>query len=70
MGIGNAWWSLLIQHKLKKAARSNNQTPDTKVSRNFTFRVQEDQSPTKKKKRVRRPDSDDEESMCIEIVHL
>jgi hypothetical protein len=49
------------QLKLKKAARSNNQTPDTKVSRNFTFRVQEDQSPTKKKKRTRRPDPDDDD---------
>ena len=59
-----------MQLKLKKAARSNNQTPDTKVSRNFTFRVQEDQSPTKKKKRVRRPDSDDEESMYVCVLRL
>ena len=34
---------------------------DAKVSRNFTFRVQEDSSPKKKKKRVRRPDPDDQD---------
>lgn len=40
----------------------NEKTADAKVSRNFTFRVQDDSSPTKKKKkRVRRPDTDDEE---------
>ena len=57
------------QLKLKKAARSNNQTPDTKVSRNFTFRVQEEHSPTKKKKRTRRPDTDDEEGTYVMCTH-
>jgi len=34
-------------------------TPEQKVSRNFTFRVQGDDSPRNKKKRKRRPDSDE-----------
>ena len=29
------------------------------MSRNFTFRVQDDESPKKKKKRLRKPDGDD-----------
>ena len=40
---------------------------DAKVSRNFTFRVQEDSSPKKKKKRVRRPDPEDEEGLDLGI---
>lgn len=52
-----------LQFKLQKETLDKNEkTADAKVSRNFTFRVQDDSSPTKKKKkRVRRPDTDDEE---------
>lgn len=53
-----------MQSKLQKETQAKSQqTPDGKVSRNFTFRVQqEENSPTKKKKkRVRRPDPDDED---------
>ncbi len=44
--------------KLHKAARASSATPDTKVSRNFTFRV-ESTTPPAKKKRIRRPDPED-----------
>lgn len=51
----------LIQMKLHKAARINSTTPDTKVSRNFTFRVDQGTPPKPKKKRIRRPDIDEED---------
>ena len=45
--------------RLHKAARSSSATPDTKVSRNFTFRVEQNTPP--KKKRVRRADPEEHE---------
>ncbi len=44
--------------KMHKDARASSATPDTKVSRNFTFRVEQN-TPITKKKRARRPDPDD-----------
>lgn len=46
--------------KLHKAARVSSTTPDTKVSRNFTFRVDQGTPPKTKKKRIRRPDIDED----------
>ena len=43
---------------MHKDARASSATPDTKVSRNFTFRVEQN-TPITKKKRARRPDPDD-----------
>lgn len=61
-------WHLIPQSKLQKETQAKNQqTADAKVSRNFTFRVQQEEtSPTKKKKkRVRRPDPEDEEDVDL-----
>lgn len=54
--------------KLHKAARASSATPDTKVSRNFTFRV-EPTTPPAKKKRIRRPDPDDIEEEQGTIIY-
>lgn len=55
------------QLKLQKETQTTHQqTTDAKVSRNFTFRVQEEASPNKKKKkRVRRPDPEDEDEVDL-----
>ena len=58
---------IFLQFTLQKETRAKN--PDSKVSRNITFRVQEDISPKKKKKRVRRPDPEDENDFGENIIY-